>query len=219
MWGGIRSASFWTSSLSCPSGIRGIAPAAANALKDSLRQRSSFYGGGVFRKSSRPGCADDRRVHARDAQGKPQSDRHGFFEIAAQKIVRQLLQPLPIRITIGVGGRPGPVLPGGVRDRAFGNDADIALHGQRQKEIKRLLIGNADGGLQGVKRAAFDGKTGGVPVTAVANISSVTEVTSSAERFDHIAPAQFRRGTAMELNEIQEIGFQSFEAALDASKQ
>jgi hypothetical protein len=79
------------SGLSSPVAIGDFAPASVNALNESLWQRPAGYGRSVFRKSSRFSCPDDRCMHARHAQGEPQSRRHTFFEISSQEIIFQFL--------------------------------------------------------------------------------------------------------------------------------
>ena len=74
----------------------------------------------------------------------------------AQELVVEPLEPLPVGLVVGVAGR-SRVAPGGVGDRPLGDHAHAALAGQRQRQVDRLLVGDADRGLERVEGAALDG--------------------------------------------------------------
>ena len=113
-------------------------------------------------------------MNARHAQGEAQRDGDCLAELAMQKIVIQLSQPFPVGVGIGICRLPVAGFPGGVGDGTFGDHADVPLPGQRQGELDRFLIGEADGGLQGIELAAFDGIESVSTVAAVTDVARVT---------------------------------------------
>ena len=124
-----------------------------------------------------------------------------------QEIIFQFLQSIPVGTAIGVTGRAITILPRYVGDGTFGDDADVTLYGCRQKEIDSFLIGNADGGLQRVKVAAFDCIKRCLAVAAVTDVARVAALASALQRFDDVALAQLRLRTTVELQQIHVTGF------------
>ena len=96
-------------------------------------------------------------MNPRYCQGKTKRVADRSFQTTPQQFILQLLQPFPVGPAICVNRRPVTVLPSNISDRTFGDDPDIAASCQRQKEIERFLIGDADGCLQRIELSAFDG--------------------------------------------------------------
>src|SRR6266850_2681243 len=145
------------SGLSYPGWLGDLAPASTNALEHFLGQRPRCNGRTVFRESSWLSRSDDRCMNPRYAQGKTKRVGNRPFQTTQQQFIFQLLQPFPVGPGIGISGRPITVLPGNVSDRTFGDDADVVLFRQREREVERFLIGDADGCLQRIELSAFDG--------------------------------------------------------------
>src|SRR5262249_8502273 len=81
--------------------------------------------------------------------------------------------------------------------------------------LDRLLIGDADGDLQRVEAAGLDGIASRRAVTAVADVTGETALLCRFERGDRVATAQHLLGAGVQLDEIDGVGPQPLEAALD----
>lgn len=79
-----------------------------------------------------------------------------------------------------------------------------------------LLIGNAHGGLQRIERAALHGVESRFAVAAVAHEADLTGIPRLLQNGDHVTLAQFLLGAGVQLHQIEMVGLQAFQAAVDA---
>src|ERR1700733_12051088 len=109
-------------------------------------------------------------MHTRNTQGETQGDFGRNSQITINKIVAQLLQTLPIRDNVRVT-RLGLAFPSGIGNRSFGNHTHAPLKSLGKITVNRLLIGDADRGLQRIESTSLDRIAGIGPVTAVTDVS------------------------------------------------
>jgi hypothetical protein len=119
------------------------------------RKRSLLYQFGIFATPVRVLRADDGGVNSRHTQRESQSNRGHLPGVALQKVVIQLLQPLPISLVVG-DGRLLLISPGSVGNRPFGDHGHFAFACQGERQIDGFLIRDADRCLQRIEHAAFD---------------------------------------------------------------
>jgi len=66
----------------------------------------------------------------RYTEGKSKRKAYGILKLAFQKIVFELLQPLPVGITIGILGWAIAVAPRNVGHGSLRNDPDVSITGE-----------------------------------------------------------------------------------------
>ena len=83
-----------------------------------------------------------------------------------------------------------PRFPGRVGNWPLRDHAHLFFPRQRKGQIDCFLVGNADGSLQGIERAAFHGEVGRATVPAVTDVSGIAPLARRLERVNHFALAQ-----------------------------
>src|SRR5438270_3816284 len=106
--------------------------------------------------------------------------------------------------------------PRRIGNRPLGDDAKIILPGQRESELNYSLIGDIDRRLESVECATFDGIVRGITVTAVTDITSVSEISRLLQCADCFALPQLVLGTAVQMDYINMLGPKPLQAALNA---
>src|SRR5207244_9587654 len=99
------------------------------------------------------------------------------------------------------------------------DDAHLALHGQGQRERERLLLGDVDRGLERVEGPALDRVASGGAVAAVADEAGEPAVARGLERADRVAALEHVESAGVELDQVDVIGPQTLERALDAGQE
>ena len=78
-----------------------------------------------------------------------------------------------------------------------------------------ILVGDADGGLEGVEGAGLDGELGGGAVAGVADEAGFAGVAGFLDGGDDVALAELGFGAGVELEEVEAVGFEALEGAVD----
>ncbi len=81
----------------------------------------------------------------RNAEGKTKRKANGILKLAFQKIVFELLKPLPVGITLGIVRWAIAVAPRNVGHGPLRNDPHVSITGEGQGKVQRFLFRDVDG--------------------------------------------------------------------------
>src|ERR1700730_13916126 len=173
----------------------------------------------ILRDALDSGGADYRGGHACGAERESKCDRGCFFGPAMQKIVLEFLKSIPIRPRVPIAGRLLAVTPGRVGDRPLHDHAHPARHRLRQYAIDSLLVRDTDRDLQSVERAAFDRVHGVVGIDTASNEARLSAFARLLENLYHAAVFERLERRAVELHDVDMVGAQVLETALDTPRE
>ena len=106
-------------------------------------------------------------------------------------------------------------LPGGIRNGPLCDHPHLFRARAGQGQVDRFLVGNVDGSLEGVKGPRLDREAGGLAVAAVTDKADVAALARSLQRGDGIPFLQDRFGAAVQKDEVEPVGLEPAQAALD----
>src|SRR5260370_40199232 len=109
------------SSLAGPIGVRDGAPSRADRFVFIGRERACRCVADILRDTLDSRRADDRGADAGGAECEPERRCDGGLSVAAEKIVAELLQAVPIWLRVPIGWRLCATAPCGVGGRALDN--------------------------------------------------------------------------------------------------
>src|SRR5208282_1585680 len=142
-----------------------------------------------------------------------------ILDPAAEKIVVERLDAIPIRPRVPIAGRLLAMTPGRVGDRPLDDHAHPARGSLGQYELDRFLVRDVHGDLHGVERAAFDRIHRFIGVGAASDEARLPALASLVDYVDRAAVSQTRQRRAVELDYIDVVGAQVLETALDAPRE
>ena len=90
---------------------------------------------------------------------------------------------------------------------------------QRQRQLERLLVRDADRGLERVETAALDRVARRLAVAAVADVPGPALLARPLERADRVALLKLGERAAVELDQIEVVGREPAQAPLDARQE
>ena len=154
-------------------------------------------------------------MDAGHAEREAQRRGHRVIERAGEEVVVERAQPLPVRPVVGARGRARSAPPRDVGHRPLGDDAQPALASGRQHGVEGLLVGDAHGDLQGVEAAALDRPARRRAIAAVADVAGQPALPRRLQGGDGIALLQHALRARVQLHEVERVGAQALEAALD----
>src|SRR2546421_8185690 len=206
------------SDLADPRRVGHGAPARADPLERVPRRRAGAEQRRVLLPALHLRGADDRRVHARHAEREAERGARGRVPWGLQELVVERPQARPVSLVVGLGRLPR-VPPRGVGQRPLGDDAHRPLTRQRQRELDGLLVRDADGGLERVEAAGLDRIARRLAVAAVADVPREAPLARLLESADRVAPPELGERAAVELDEVDVVGREAAQAALDAGEE
>src|SRR5438309_1501153 len=201
-----------------PGGVGGLTPARADRLELLGRQGARLEVGGVLWPALWLHRAHDGRVNARHGERETERGGRARLRRVPEEWIVEGAQAGPVRLVVRLR-RLARVTPGGVCERALGDNAHLARSRQGQGEVERFLVRDAHRGLQRVEAPALDGVARRLAVAAVADVSRQAALARPLESADDVALAQLFARAAVELDQVEVIGGQALDAPLDAGEE
>src|SRR5260370_26648846 len=168
-------------SLPGPIWTREGAPSRADRIVISRQERARGRIADILRDALGSRRADNRGADAGGAERESERGRDRVVGIAAEKIVVESLQPIPIWLRVPIGGRLAAAAPCGVGNRTLDDHTHRALASFGYHAVDCFLVRDAQRDLQGVEDAHLDGVERGVGVAAVSDVAGLAGVARAGE--------------------------------------
>src|SRR6202167_3112458 len=173
----------------------------------------------ILRNALDSGRPDNRGCHACRAECESKRHRDRVLDAAMQKIVVELLKPVPIWPGVPIAGWLFAVTPRRIGDRPLDDHAHPARARLRQYALDRLLVRDAHRYLQSIECAPLDRVYGVIRVDAASHETRLSALARLVQNLDDAAVLQSRQRRAVELHDIDMVGAQVLETALYTARE
>lgn len=195
-----------------PGFVGDLAPALADGLELVGGERSGTGSGEVLLEAAGFAGAGEGDGDAGAGEGEAEGggDGVGLFEEG----VLEFLEALPVGLV--VAAEEGALVdPGDVGDGAFDDHADAVADAEGQEEVDGFLVGDVEGGLEGVEACGLDGEAGGGAIAGVADEAGFAGVAGFFDDGEDVALLELFEGAGMDLEEVEVVGLEALEGAVD----